>query len=552
MPSKTHSPVATGLEHLLYPSPLYYDFLTSPERVREFYPVDYRDGAAAARSAAARAYPAERRLAIASIMKRQAQAIGASASAAAPIAKFERRDALVVVAGQQPGLFGGPLYTVYKALTCVHLARRVEEASGRPVVPVFWVASDDHDFDEVRKAWITDGIGSDPVLLEYDADGHPHASFSRIKLSAAIEPVLAKLEATLGPTPHAAELMEKLRDAYAPGRTWAEAFARFMAGVVGKLGMIVFDPADPEAKRLALPVFEREVELGGRSAAAARDRGEALARRGYHAQIARAGNELNLFWHGGAEREAVRVDEGGAFRAAVSGQRWTPAELLDAIRAHPEDASPGVLLRPLVEDFLLPTAAYVGGPAEVAYWAQVYALYPLFEMAPPAIAPRAGATLLEPKVARTLNKFHLSWESLSGDVEMVIKEALRAILPERFRDVFEEERKKWSEGFHRIEEQVLAFDPSLKPAVITAHGRVEREIETLEKKLFHVWKRRQEESVQQIRRARAHLFPHGELQERVASYVGFGSRHGAWLTERLTDALQDPGAHELVSLGGSS
>ena len=550
MPSKTHSPVATGLEHLLYPSPLYYDFLTSPERVREFYPVDYRDGAAAARSAASRAYPIERRAAIASVMKRQASGLGIASVAAAAIAKFEKKDALAVVAGQQPGLFGGPLYTVYKALTCVHLARRVEEASGRPTVPVFWVASDDHDFDEVRKAWVTDGAGADPVLLEYAAEG-PHASFSRIRVGAAIEPVLAKLGEALGAAPEAGEVMGRLRDAYAPGRTWAEAFARFMAGVVAPLGMIVFDPADPEAKRIAWPVFEREVELKGGSAAAARDRGEALARRGYHAQIARAGNELNLFWHGGAEREAVRVDEDGAFRAA-GGQRWTCPELKDAIRSKPEDASPGVLLRPLVEDYLLPTAAYVGGPSEVAYWAQVYALYPLFDMAPPAIAPRAGATLLEPKVARTLNKFHLSWESLSGDVEVVIREALRAILPEQFRDVFDVERKKWADGFRKIEEQVLAFDPSLKPAVITAHGRVEREIETLEKKLLHVWKRRQEESVQQIRRARAHLFPHGELQERVACYAGFASRHGAWLTERLMDALQDPGAHELVSLGGSS
>jgi len=550
MPSKTHSPVATGLEHLLYPSPLYYDFLTSPERVREFYPVDYRDGAAAAKSAAARAYPAERRAAIASVMKRQASELGAASVFAAAIAKFEKKDTLAVVAGQQPGLFGGPLYTVYKALTCVHLARRVEEASGRPTVPIFWVASDDHDFDEVRKAWVTDGSGSDPLLLEYEAGG-PHASFSRIRIGSAIEPVLAKLEEALGAAPETGEIMARLKDAYAPGRSWAEAFARFMAGVVGPLGMIVFDPADAEAKRIALPVFEREVELGGRSAAVARDRGEALVRRGYHAQIARAGNELNLFWHGGAEREAVRVDEDGAFRAA-GGQTWTRQELLDAIRARPEDASPGVLLRPIVEDHLLPTAAYVGGPSEVAYWAQVYALYPLFDMAPPAIAPRAGATLLEPKVARTLNKFHLSWECLSGDVEVVIREALRAILPERFRDVFEEERAKWSDGFRKIEEQVLAFDPSLKPAVITAHGRVEREIETLEKKLLHVWKRRQEESVQQIRRARAHLFPHGELQERVACYAGFASRHGAWLTERLMDATRDPGAHELVSLGGAS
>ena len=552
MPSRTHSPVASGLEHLLYPSPLYYDFLTSPERVREFYPVDYRDPLAAVRSAASRGYPAERRAAVASVMKRQAAALGAGSAASAAIAKFERPDALAVVAGQQPGLFGGPLYTLYKALTSIQLARRFEEATGKPVVPIFWVASDDHDFDEVRKAWVTDGIGSDPVLLEYDADGHPHASFERIRLTGAIEPVLARLEEALGPAPYAGELMERLRDAYAPGRGWAEAFARFMAGVVGPLGMIVFDPADAEAKRIALPVFEREVELSGRSSAVAKERGEALARRGYHAQIARAGNELNLFWHGSDGREALRIEEGGAFRAAVSGRRWTKAELLGAVRANPEDASPGVLLRPLIEDHLLPTAAYVGGPAEVAYWAQVFALYPLFEMAPPAIAPRAGATLLEPKVARTLNKFHLPWESLSGDVEVVIREALRAILPERFRDVFEEERKRWLDGFHRIEEQVIAFDPSLKPAVETSRGRVEREIETLEKKLLHVWKRRQEESVQQIRRAGTHLFPHATLQERVCSYVGFASRHGAWLTDRLAEALQDPGSHELVSLGGGS
>ncbi len=552
MPSRTHSPVASGLEHLLYPSPLYYDFLTEPERVREFYPVDFRDTAAAVRSAASRAYPAERRAAVAAILKCQAAALGSGSAAAASIAKFERPDALAVVAGQQPGLFGGPLYTLYKALTSIRLARRMEEATGRPVVPVFWVASDDHDFDEVRKAWISDGIGSEPTPLEYDADGHPHASFARIRLGPQIGPVLAKLEAALGPAPYAVDLLERLRDAYAPGRTWSEAFARFMAGVVGPLGAVVFDPADPEAKRIALPIFEREVELAGRSSTAARERGEALSRRGYHAQIARAGNELNLFWHGGDGREAVRIEADGAFRATTSGRRWTRSDFLDALRARPEDASPGVLLRPVVEDHLLPTAVYVGGPAEVAYWAQVFALYPLFDMAPPAIAPRAGATLLEPKVARVINRFHLPWESLSGDIEVVIREALRSMLPERFRDVFEEERGRWREGFRRIEEQVIAFDPSLKPAVVTAHGRVEREIETLEKKLLHVWKRRQEESVQQIRRARAHLFPHGELQERVCSYVGFAARHGAWLTERLEQSLGDPGAHELVSLGGTS
>jgi len=213
--------------------------------------------------------------------------------------------------------------------------------------------------------------------------------------------------------------------------------------------------------------------------------------------------------------------------------------------------SPGVLLRPLVQDYLFPTAAYVGGPAEVAYWAQVYALYPLFDVEPPAIAPRAGATLLEPRVARVLERFHLEWAALAGDAETAVQAGLRAILPDDFGTLFSRERGELEAVFGRLRGAVTAFDPSLEAAVTTTGNRIEREIEGLEKKLMHVWKRRQEESVQQIRRAHGHLFPHGGLQERTVSLLGLASRYGPPFFEHLRASLGKPGSHTLIPLGVS-
>jgi len=500
--------------------------------------------------AAARDYPADRRARVAAILRRQAETLGVQGVSLEPLKRFERPNCLAVVAGQQPGLFGGPLYTLYKALTGISLARNLEAASGRPVVPIFWVASDDHDFEEVRRTWLIDG-GSEPSVLEYPAEATPAGiSLSRVCLGPEIGPLLDRVESLLPASEFRDRVVGPLRAAYAPGRSWTEAFARFMAGFVAPLGALVFDPSDPEAKALSLPVFEREVALMGKSSEAARERGEELTRRGYHAQIARAGNELNLFWHQ-ETRDAIRVADDGTLRVGAKGRSMKPEALIAAIRARPEDASPGVLLRPMMEDYLLPTAAYVGGPSEVAYWAQVNALYPLFEMPPPAVVPRAGATLLEPKVAKTLERFGIEWTLLAGDVETVVSSAIGSLLPPDFPETFEREQETWLQSFDRLKAKVAEFDPSLQAAVATAARKVEHEAVGLERKLMQVWKRRQEESVQQIRRAHTHLFPDGTLQERVYSPVGYAARYGPELAARLAAALGAPGSHVLNPLGGS-
>ncbi|MGE5175717.1 MAG: bacillithiol biosynthesis cysteine-adding enzyme BshC [Hyphomicrobiales bacterium] len=541
---------APELERLLLPSALFRDFLNDPASVRAFYPADFRDPAAVAARAGERAYPAERRARVAAVLRRQAERFGVLDASRESLARFERPNAIAVVSGQQPGLFGGPLYSLYKILTAISIARSIEAATSVPAVPIFWIASDDHDFDEVRRAHLGDG-SPQPTAVEYPLDKAPHGvSVARITFGPAIEATVRAAESLLPPSEFREPLLARLREAYAPGRGWAEAYARFVGAMVAEQGALVFDAADEESKAIAMPVFEREIALRGRSAEAARERGEALARAGYHAQIARAGNELNLFWHG-REREAVRVAEGGGFRLATSNQDVTESKLLALVRGRPADVSPGVLLRPLVQDHLFPTAAYVGGPAEVAYWAQVNALYPLFDMEPPAIAPRAGATLLEPKVARTLDRFGIEWSSLAGDPEPAITAALRALLPEDFPTLFTRERGSVLEAIRRIDAAVLGFDPSLRSAVETTGNKVKHETEVLEKKLMQVWKRRQEETVAQMHRAAGALFPHGHLQERTLSPLGFLARFGPALPARVGEALGAPGSHTLIPLGGT-
>ncbi|HMI31810.1 MAG TPA: bacillithiol biosynthesis cysteine-adding enzyme BshC [Candidatus Limnocylindrales bacterium] len=534
---------------MLHPSALYRDFLNAPERVRRFYPVDYRDPAACVRAGETREYPASRRSAVASILRRQAEGWGLLEASRESLERFARPETLVVVAGQQPGLFGGPLYTIYKAITAISFARDLERASGRPVVPIFWIASDDHDFEEARHAFIGDGA-VEFTEFTYPLDAAPRGvSLARVPLGAPIQDLIREAGDALASAAHRAEIVDRLQDSYAPGRRWTDAFARLAGAWVAPWGALVFDPADSEAKRLALPVFEREIELGGKSAEAARALGAELTRAGYHPQIARTGQELNLFWHG-ETREALRLSGDGTLRLAESGRSIAKRELLEKLREHPEDAGPGVLLRPIMQDHLLPTAAYVGGPSEVAYWAQVNALYPLFDMHPPAIVPRGGGTILEPRVGRTLERFGIPWESLAGDVEVAVRDALTRFLPVDFPAMFEKERAGWIESMKRIEGVVTSFDPSLKAAVDTATGKMIHEGQALEKKLMQVWKRRHEETAQKIRRARESLFPRGGLQERTMSVLGYAAEHGPGLLEQLRDKVGEPGRHVLISPGG--
>ncbi|OGB94046.1 MAG: bacillithiol biosynthesis cysteine-adding enzyme BshC, partial [candidate division NC10 bacterium RBG_16_65_8] len=294
---------------------------------------------------------------------------------------------LAVCTGQQTALFGGPLFTLYKALTAVALASRLEHALRRPVVPLFWMASEDHDVAEADHVYLADR-GGNLTQLRHTAWASPDGFMpANLRLGPAIHETLARLREFLPATEFSDALCDALARAYIPDRTLSEAFARWLTHLLGETGLVLVDAADPDLKRLAAGIFRREVEEAPRTSAAILDVSRALRASGYPAQIDARPDGVNCFLLQ-AGRRALARDPAG-FRLRDTGEVISAAALHRMAQESPERFSPNVALRPVVQDTLFPTLAYVAGPGELAYFAQLRPVYAAFDVPMPAIVPRA-------------------------------------------------------------------------------------------------------------------------------------------------------------------
>ncbi|RPI05965.1 MAG: bacillithiol biosynthesis cysteine-adding enzyme BshC, partial [Zetaproteobacteria bacterium] len=320
---------------------------------------------------------------------------------------------LAVCTGQQTGLFGGPLFTLYKALTAVALASRLEGAVRRPVVPVFWMASEDHDVAEADHVYLADR-GGNPIQVRHAAWASPDGFMpANLRLGPAIDDTLKRLRDALPATEFADALHEALTRAYAPDRSLSEAFARWMTHLLGDTGLVLVDAADPGLKRLAAGVFRRELEEAPRTSAAILDVSRSLRSAGYPAQIEARPDGVNCFLLQDGRRALARDSAGFALRD--TGEIVPAATLHRIARETPERFSPNVALRPVVQDTLFPTLAYVAGPGELAYFAQLRPVYDLFGVPMPAVVPRATLSLVDPRSARLLERFRLGLRELTAE-----------------------------------------------------------------------------------------------------------------------------------------
>jgi bacillithiol biosynthesis cysteine-adding enzyme BshC len=296
---------------------------------------------------------------------------------------------VAVVTGQQASLFGGPLYTLLKAITALQLAERLTKDHGVPTVAVFWVESEDHDWDEVRSSTVLDPDAAPRVVALPSRHGEP-CPVASIRLDSTITVALDELQAALPPTEFSDELLAGLRRAYTPGAGMADAFAQWLERVLGDRGLIVYDASDPAAKPLASPVFVRELSTPGVTGLLAARAGTDLSTRGYRAQAQANDDSVSLFYFdatSGARRPIHR--EEGQF--AAGDERFPPAVFADEAAHRPERFSPNVLLRPIVQDTIFPTVSYVAGPNELAYLAQLRGVYEHFGVPMPIMFPRGTA-----------------------------------------------------------------------------------------------------------------------------------------------------------------
>jgi bacillithiol biosynthesis cysteine-adding enzyme BshC len=488
---------------------------------------------------------ARRRDAIAAIVEAQQQKRGAPSEALAAAARLRDPRTVAVVTGQQAGLFGGPLYTLLKAITAIQLAERVTADHGVPAVAVFWIDAEDHDWDEVRSCSVVDPDDNPARVELLNPPGAGVGPVAGVRLDEGATRALDALAAALRPSEFTPQLLDALRRAYQPGTGMADAFGKWLEYVLGGLGLVVFDAADPAAKPLAAPVFTREIEHPGETSRLANEAGAALAARGYHTQATAQEGTTALFHLDGA-RGAI-THENGVFH--LGGRTDTKDALLRCVQARPDEFSPNVLLRPLVQDTLFPTVCYVAGPNELGYLAQLGGVYKAFGVPMPLMQPRATATILDSNAMKLLTRYELPLESLRAQDEAALNQLLEAQLPRAVEASLEEASRLSSERMETVARAVAEVDATLEGAARSTAARMQDDLKKLHAKIIQAAKRKDETLRRQFKHAQAQAFPGGHPQEREIGFVYFLNKYGPGLVDRLREELPPAtGTHWVITI----
>ncbi len=548
------SPAVEALPHAaLGASALFEATVAGDPSALAFYrwsPWSADDRAAAARIAAESTSRATRD-AVADVLAEQNRSWKSSDAVLEAVERLRDPESAVVVTGQQLGLFAGPLYTVYKAQSAVRLAARLEDETGRPVVPVFWLADEDHDFAEIHRASFA--YGEEVRTATYDDGLDPAAdrgAVGRIVLEAeSTARALDELEAAVPDGASRDAVLEAARATYVPGRTMRDAFARLLRALVPDIVLMSAD--DARLKELGSGLFQQEAQRWPETLSALEDRSRALVEAGFHAQI--GPSPVNLFVMEEGHRTPLDPTDAG-FELRGRDERLSATDLLDRIEDAPESISPNVVLRPLLQDTLLPTAAYVAGPGEAAYFAQLGPVYDLFGVPMPVIEPRLSLTVVEAGVAKVLDRYDLEVADLgaSGSAQ----ETLHALWRRLALDASDLEVGSRLDGARRDLEAVFkalaptleAVDGSLEQTSAAALAKAQNALERLAKTTVRLEKRNHDVVRERLARAQAALWPSAP-QERVLGPLGLAARHGLEAVREVVDAVPlDARTHYVVRL----
>ena len=522
---------------------LFLDYLSNSPTVREFYPRPPLFPEWVKQEAGRVHYDDARRQKASNTLENQNRNFGAGPKTFANIERL-RQGALATVTGQQVGLFGGPLFSIFKALTAVKLAEQAT-AVGVDCVPIFWLATEDHDLAEVNHVSLVSEAGV-PERLAVDSHGLQDAPVGTILLGSEIAPVVERAAALLGET----DVTTWLRESYRPGETVGSAFARLMARLFADWGVILLDQADPAFHELAKPILRQAVERSTELDDALLARGKALEAVGYHQQVKVTSATTLLFEIKNGVRTVVRRKSNGANDEFVVGEeRSTAPELLDRIESNAGNFSPNVLLRPVVQDYLLPTLAYTGGAAEVAYFAQAAVVYEKLLGRVTPILPRFSATLVETKAQRLLERYRMTLPDLFHGPEKLREILATRTLPTDLQGRFAEAKASLEKSLGAIRESLARLDSTLVDAASNAEEKMKYQLAQLEARAARAEAQRNEVITRHAESLSSALYPNKALQEREIAGVSFVARYGPSLLQNLYETIHtDCHDHQVIEI----
>lgn len=525
---------------------LFTDFLSYSPSIQQFYPHSPSLQDWIQDEASKISYDSFRREPVANILERQNKAWGASAQTLAGVQRL-RKGAAAVVTGQQVGLFGGPMFAIYKALTAVKLAEEAT-AAGVDAVPVFWLATTDHDLAEVNHV----SLLGDGKLQTLTTPSHsvPGAPVSEVHLGEEILPVVEEAAKVLGDS----DATRLLRETYRPGETLGTAFARFYARLFAEWGVVLLDASDRELHRLAAPVYRAAIERAVELDNALLQRGESLEAAGYHQQVKVTASSVLLFTLRDGVRTAMHHRMGGSgvdfvIESEGGSEKVSQAELVTQVTSSPESFSPNVLLRPVVQDYLLPTLVYTGGAAETAYFSQVGAVYERLVGRVTPIVPRFSATVIEPKIKRMLERHGITILDVFAGPDALRQKLAARNLPQELQAAFDVTNQSLDTNLGKIREKLELLDPTLVDAAQTAGSKMHHQLERLYTQAARAEAQKGELVDRHAEMLTHALYPNKGLQERSVAGLYFVARYGAELLHQIHDAIHtDCHDHQVLDL----
>jgi len=516
---------------------LYIDYLYNFDKVKNYYKYNFRNKEEYIKLFRKRAdLDSEKRKFLSEVILSQYSGKEVSDKTSKNILLLKEKNTLAVVSGQQLGILGGPLYTFYKIITtlklCDNLNERYDDFS---FVPVFWLEGDDHDFEEVKSINVIDENNNLKKISYEDEipEDENKGSVGFLKLNPDINRFFDELDKELRDTEFKSALITQLKSFYAEGKTFKEAFRDLLFSFFNNYGLIIFDPQDEDIKNLLKPLFKKEIS-DFRTHSEKLVYISAKLEEEYHAQV--KVRPINLFFHTDEGRYLIEPVE-NEFRLKRKRKKFTYENLLELIDNEPARFSPNVLLRPITQDFVLPTAFYVGGPSEISYFAQLMPLYNMYGIEPPIIYPRSSITLLEKNIASILDKYELNITDVFIDNEPLKNRIIALISPSSLDEIFGNTSTEIELAFDKLKERLFEFDRTVADASNKYRQKTIHYLEELKMKSFDAQKKKHEVSLRQVDKLSAAIYPNSNFQERELNFIYFVYRYGTSLIGKIFEEL---------------